>query len=161
MKGNKGLYILPGTLLLGFGLFYFFQGVLIIELFSWAAGLGLVGLAFLFYAYFGKQYDSFLPAALFIGIGVHLHLTNKHQINVDEFGLIFLFLACGFFLRYFKTKSGLFYGWVFLLFAIIQLFPDKMTTWLQRIAPGTINLGTFWPLFLILTGIYIFFFKRK
>ena len=161
MKGNKGLYIFPATLLFGFGLYYFIRDWLTIELYHEAAAIIFVGLAFFFHAYFGKQYDSFLPAALFLGLGIHLHLVYEYQIDANVFGLIFLFLACGFFLRAFKTKSGSFYGWIFFIFALLQLFPEKVLPFLQKIVPGSSNLSGIWPILLILAGVYIFFFKRK
>lgn len=161
MKKSKGQFIFPGTLLLTFGLFFFIRNSLNVDLNSWAVALFLVGLAFLFHAYFGKQYESLLPAVLFVGIGIHLHLANMYHFPNDSFGIIFLFLACGFFLRYFKTKTGLFYGWIFLIFAVFQLFPDPIFATLQKIVPGTIDLTALWPLILILTSVYIFFFKRR
>lgn len=163
MRGNKAQNLFPSILLISCGLFYFSQaqGLLPVQFSTWSAIFILLGIAFILQSYLGKQYDFLIPASLFLGIGIHFHLSEKYPIPQDAFGLILLFLSLGFFLRYFKTKEGLFYGWSFLLLALIQLFQDKILVWFQFVVPGQKTITELWPLILIVFGCYLFFFKRK
>lgn len=156
--------LFPSMILIGFGLYFFFQHTNVsfqFPLFSWPTIIIIVGVAFLIQAYIGKDFEAIIPGILFAGLGIHFHLVQYKHIQLDHIGIIILFIALGFFLRYQKTKTGLFYGWLFLILAFIQLFYDQILSWLGIIETKSLNFVSLWPIILILAGVYLFFFKRK
>ncbi|MCU9614040.1 DUF5668 domain-containing protein [Caldibacillus lycopersici] len=160
----KGQHLFPSVILIGFGLYFFLSSLDIhfsFPIFTWPTMLIIIGLAFIFHAYRGKSYESIIPGILFTGLGIHFHLTSYWNIHFDHIGVIILFVALGYLLQYQKTKAGLFYGVLFLILALLQLFYDRLFQWLGSIESTVAELHSFWPVILVLSGIYIFFFKRK
>jgi hypothetical protein len=156
--------LFPSVILIGFGLYFFFQNADIpfsYPLFSWPTIIFIVGLAFLLQAYVGKDFEMIIPSILFLGLGIHFHLVQYWNIQFDHIGVIILFIALGFYLRYQKTKSGLFYFWLFLILALIQLFYDRFLNWFGGIETRIGGFHSLWPIILVLVGGYLFFFKRK
>lgn len=159
----KGQRIFPSIILIGFGLFYFLQDTLspLLPIFHWPSILAIVGIAFLVQSYAGKDYGLILPGVLFIGLGIHFHVAEYWNIQLDHIGVIILFISLGFFLLYQKTGAGLFYGWLFLVLASLQLFSESIFQWLESIETKLTNFYSLWPILIILVGFSLLFFKRK
>src|SRR5690606_30212432 len=156
--------LFPSIVLIGFGLYFFLQQTNIqisSQFFTWPTILLIVGLAFLIQAYSGNDLEMIVPGILFLGLGVHFHLIQNVHIQLDHIGGIILFIALGYFLRYQKTRNGLFYFWLFLILALIQLFYDKYIQWIGIIEDKRLQFTSLWPIILVIAGAYLFFFKRK
>ena len=116
----KNQRIFPGIILLGFGIYFFWQEANISffsEYMTWPTLIMIVGIAFLYQGYGGKDYDAILPGVILTGSGFHFHVVNRFSIWPDASGALILFIALGSILRYQKTGNGLFQGILFLAFA--------------------------------------------
>ena len=156
--------ILPGIILIGFGIYFYFQKADIV-LFSgfdhWATLMAIIGAGFLIQGYWGKDYDAILPGVILAGLGIHFHIAEILQAWPDHLGAFILILALGFLLRYQKSGTGLSYSVIFFIVAAIHLFYDRISGWLDGFALGSFGFRTLWPLFLILAGLYFITVKRK
>lgn len=164
LRTLKSQHIFPGVILISFGMYFFFQQSNVdfpIPLYSWPTIFILIGIAFLCQSYLGKNLEMILPGIIFLGVGFHFHTIKYFTIWPDHIGPIILFISLGFFLRYFKTRNGLFYGWLFLLLAIFHLFYEKIFAQLGNFKNNLVDFSSFWPFVLIIIGGYLLFFKRK
>jgi hypothetical protein len=160
----KNLNIIPGIILIGFGLYYYLQqiSVALFEQFhTWPTLMAIVGIAFLVHGYWGQFDESILPGAIFLGFGVHLHVVGRLQIWPDHLGAFLLMLALGFLLRYQKVGTGLLYGILFLILSGLLLFYDEITSKIgTNQGTGAFILNN-WPILLILFGLYLLVRKGK
>ncbi|WAA11601.1 hypothetical protein [Fervidibacillus halotolerans] len=158
----KRLRIFPGIVLIGFGLYAILQDFLAPSpLFHWPSLLIIIGIAFLFQAYAGKEYGFIIPSILFIGLGVHFHIVTIFDIQLDHFGVILLFIALGFFLQQQKTHAGAMYAWLFIFLALFQLFSMNIFNWFGSVERKLMDFYSLWPIVVILIGLYLFIFKRN
>ncbi|CAM3748148.1 LiaI-LiaF-like domain-containing protein [Mesobacillus zeae] len=160
----KNQRIFPGVILIGFGIYFYLQQENI-EFFqdfhSWPTLMAIVGIAFLVQGYWGKDYDSILPGAIFLGLGVHFHIAGRLEIWPGHLGAFILIIALGFLLRYQKTGTGLIHGILFLALAALLLFYGKMSAMPFMLKPGIASLWQFWPAILILAGVFLLLVKKK
>ncbi|MDQ0270008.1 LiaI-LiaF-like domain-containing protein [Cytobacillus purgationiresistens] len=160
----KNQRIFPGVVLIGFGTYFFLQQANIEVLkpfFTWPTLLIIVGVAFLFQAYSGRDYDGILPGVILSGFGLHFLIVNRLDIWPDHIGSFILIISLGFLLRHLKTGTGLFQGILFLLLALMLLFYDKIISSLGALGDSVSYIWSFWPAFFILLGLYLLIFKRK
>lgn len=160
----KNQRIIPGIILIGFGIYYYMQQSeidLFLNFQTWPTLMTIVGAAFLAQGYWGKDYEAILPGVILFGFGVHLHIVDRLEVWPDHMGAFILIIALGFLLRYQKTGTGLFNGILFLILAGLLLFYDQISTWLETMENGIAAIWSFWPALLILLGAYLLFMKRK
>lgn len=160
----KNQRIFPGIILIGFGMFFFWQQAkisLFAEFISWPSLLMIVGIAFLCQGYGGKEYESIFPGVILTGFGFHFHIVNRLSIWPNSLGVFILIIALGFLLRYQKLGTNLFYGLLFLALACLLLFYDKVMSWFGMLETNIANFAQLWPFALILIGVYLLFFKKK
>lgn len=160
----KNLRIFPGIILVGFGIFFFWQQTnisLFAEFMTWPSLLIIVGVAFLCQGYSGKDYESILPGVILTGFGFHFHVVNRLSIWPDSIGTFILIIALGFLLRYQKVRNGLFQGILFLALAALLLFYDQVMSWFGLLENNVASVAKLWPIILILIGVYLLFFKRR
>ncbi|MDP4087500.1 MAG: DUF5668 domain-containing protein [Bacillota bacterium] len=161
MKNQK---IFPGIILIGFGAYFFMQqsGISVFEKFyTWPTLLIIVGLAFLGQGYMAKDYEAILPGVILLGFGVHFHVVGHLAFWPNQIGTFIMIIALGFFLRYQKTKSGLFQAFLFLILALLSLFYSKIASHLGLLENSVSIAWKFWPIILIVIGIYFLFIKKK
>ncbi|RFU65901.1 LiaI-LiaF-like domain-containing protein [Peribacillus glennii] len=160
----KAQRIFPGTILIGFGLYFFLEESRI-EIFSgfytWPTLLCIVGLAFLSQAYGGNDHEAILPGVILFGFGLHFHIVNKYRIWPDNVGIFILIISLGFILRAKKTNSGMIQGILLLVIAISSLFYDKVISWLGFLETGVTTGLKLWPALLVAAGLYFLFIKKK
>lgn len=160
----KNQRIFPGIILIGFGAYFFLQqsGITIFkEFYTWPTLLIIVGIAFLGQGYIGKDYEAILPGIILLGFGVHFHVVGHLSFWPNQIGTFILIIALGFFLRYQKTRTGLFEGILFLILALLSLFYNKIATYLGLLENGVSTAWRFLPILLIIVGVYTLFMKRK
>ncbi|NQD65099.1 hypothetical protein HP456_04120 [Bacillus haikouensis] len=156
--------IFPGFILIGFGLYFYLQQkniVLFQEFFTWPTLLMIVGTAFLGQGYGARDYEAILPGTILVGFGLHFHVVNKLEIWPDHMGTFILIISLGFLLRYQKTRNGLFQGILFLTLSIILLFYDKVGGYLGLIEGQVGSAWEFWPIVIIVIGVYLLFIRKK
>ncbi|WP_338451453.1 DUF5668 domain-containing protein [Niallia oryzisoli] len=160
----KNARIFPGIILIGFGIFFFLQQAnlpLFAEFMTWPTLLMIVGIAFLCQGYGGNDYEAILPGVILTGFGFHFHVVNRLSLWPDALGVFILIIALGFLLRYQKTRNGLFQGVLFLALAGLLLFYNQVMSWFGLLENNITTFSKFWPVALILVGVYLLFFKRK
>jgi len=161
----KNQRIFPGIILIGFGAYIFLQqaGITIFQqFFTWPTLLIIIGLAFLGQGYSANDSEAILPGVIMTGFGLHFHLAGHAAFWPDNtIGMLILIISIGFFLRYQKTKSGLFQSALFFILAILLLFYDKIAENLGLLQNGMNFIWKFWPAFLIVVGIYFLLKKKK
>jgi hypothetical protein len=161
MKNQK---IFPGIILIGFGAYFFMQqsGITVFEKFyTWPTLLMIVGLAFLGQGYIAKDYEAILPGVILLGFGVHFHVVGHLAFWPNQIGTFILIIAIGFFLRYQKTKNGLFQSILFLVLALLSLFYNRVASYLGLLEDSVSMAWKFWPIILIVLGVYFLFIKKK
>lgn len=159
----KNQRIFPAIILLGFGLFFFlqqnqysfFQGFD-----TWPTFLIIVGIAYLFQGYVAKDYEAILPGVILTGFGLHFHIIKYLEVWPNSNGTFILIIALGFLLRYQKVRAGLFQGILFLVLAILLLFYNKIVDWLGILESGAGDFWRFWPVVLVVYGLYLLIKKR-
>lgn len=161
MKTQK---LFSGIVLIGFGFIYILKEwnvSFIGNLYNWQTLLIIIGLAFLFQAYKGKEYSVILPGVLLTGLGLHFQLVHKLSIWPDHMGSFLLILALGFILQSQKTRQGMLNGILFLFLAVLLLFYQDLIPALSflRISSQTIN--SIFPFLFILAGGYFLLTKHK
>lgn len=160
----KNQRIFPGIILLGFGLYFFWQQTnitLFSEFMTWPTLLMIVGIAFLCQGYSGKDYEAIFPGVILTGFGFHFHVVDKFSIWPDASGALLLFIALGSVLRSQKTGNGLFQGILFLSLAGLIIFYNKILGWFGLLKNNVDAVAQYWPILLIIIGTYLLFFKRK
>jgi hypothetical protein len=75
--------------------------------------------------------------------------------------MVVFMVAISFLLSARKAKSGFFQGGTLLIIAILMMFSDRLKLFLPKVEDGVNYLTTFWPILLLLVGLYLLFFKRK
>jgi hypothetical protein len=162
MKNHR---IFPGVILIGFGAYFLLQQInmtIFQQFFSWPTLLIIVGIAFLGQGYTAKDYESILPGVIITGFGLHFHLVNHLAFwPHNTIGMLILIISFGFFLRFQKVNNGLFQAFLFLIIAVLLLFYDKIAGYFGLLQNGMSIIWKFWPVLLIVVGIYFLLKKKK
>lgn len=160
----KNQRIFPGVILIGFGAYFLLQqfGISSLQRFyTWPTLLIIIGIAFLGQGYLSKEAEAILPGVIMTGFGIHFHLAGKVAFwPQNTIGMLILIISIGFFLRFQKTNNGLFQAFLFLVIAVLLLFYDKIAGYLGMLQNGFATVWKYWPVLLIIIGIY-FILKRK
>lgn len=161
----KNQRIFPGVILIGFGAYFLLQQInmtIFQQFFSWPTLLIIVGIAFLGQGYTAKDYESILPGVIITGFGLHFHLVNHLAFwPHNTIGMLILIISFGFFLRFQKVNNGLFQAFLFLIIAVLLLFYDKIAGYFGLLQNGMSIVWKFWPVLLIVVGIYFLLKKKK
>ncbi|MDQ0197115.1 LiaI-LiaF-like domain-containing protein [Neobacillus ginsengisoli] len=161
----KNQRMFPGIILIGFGAYFFLQqsGITLFQNFyTWPTLIIIVGIAFLAQGYAAKDYESILPGVILLGFGLHFHIAGRLTFWPDNsIGPFILILSLGFFLRFQKTGTGLFQAFLFLVWALLLLFYDKIAGYLGIVQNGMSQVLKFWPALIIIIGIYFLLKKKK
>ncbi len=164
IEGMKNQRYFPGIILLGFGTYFIWQQSnisFLSEYMTWPTLLIIVGIAFLVQGYKGKGYEAILPGVIFTGFGLHFHVVEVFSVWPDASGALILFIALGSILRYQKTGEGLAQGIIFLAIAGLMIFYDNLLGWLGLLGNKMNSILQYWPLLLMIIGIYLLFFRKK
>jgi hypothetical protein len=161
----KNQRIFPGIILIGFGAYFFLQqsGITLFQNFyTWPTLIIITGIAFLAQGYVAKDYEAILPGVILLGFGLHFHIAGRLTFWPDNtIGPFILILSLGFFLRFQKTGTGLFQAFLFLVWALLLLFYDKIAGYLGIVQNGMSQILKFWPALIIIIGIYFLLKKKK
>lgn len=163
--GNMKSYkLFTGIVLVGFGIYFLLNELNVSpfqSFYSWPTLLIIVGLAFLFQGFLGKDHGSILPGVILTGFGLHFHLVNKLSIWPDDTGTFLLIIALGFILFNQKAGTGLMNGMLFLVLAGFLLFYEEIIASITFIHLSEEMLKFLTPLLFLLIGGYFLLAKRK
>ena len=153
--------IFPGVLLIGVGLIFLLQNYsipYINTIFTWPSILLIIGLAFLFQAYIGKDYHSIFTGVLLVGLGIHFHGLQLFSFWPNHWAMFTMIIGLAFLFRYSKTKKdGFIPGIILLLISLIAFF---YTGFIDLFGSFYSYVDSFWPIALIIAGVYLLFFKK-
>lgn len=156
--------VLPGIILIGFGLYFLLQQLevhIFPGFYTWPTFLVIIGVALLGQAYSAKEYNNILPGVILFGFGLHFHMINLFSSWPDQIGMFVLIIAIGMLLRYQKTKVGLFQALFLLAVSGLVLFYNKVVSWLGLLESSASLIWRFWPAILLFAGVYLLFIKKK
>lgn len=158
---HRGVF--PGIVLIGTGAYFLLKQLdfpFIEQAFTWPTLLLIIGLAFLAQGYSGDS-DSIFPGVILIGLGIHFHAKVLFAFWPDHWAVYPLIISVAFLLKYQKTKDGLVSGLILFIIGILGLFYADIITWMGWIGKGVKWLETFWPVALIMAGLYFLFIRKK
>ncbi|MFZ3588357.1 LiaI-LiaF-like domain-containing protein [Bacillus sp. DJP31] len=156
--------VFPGIILIGIGIYFLLDQLHFPALsmfYSWPTLLIIIGVAFLSQAYTSRDYQNIVPGFILVGLGVHFHLLELVSFWPDHWAMFTCIIGIAFLLRYQQTKSGLLPGIVLLLLSILALFYHEVIGWLGWVGTIVELAEHYWPIGLILVGVYLLFFKKK
>lgn len=153
-----------GIMLVGLSLFLLvsrFQIPFMLKLHSWPSLLLLVGTAMIVQAYKAHDFQQLLPGMLLLTLGVHFHAVSLFPFWPKHIGMILLMIALSFLLSSRKNNTGLLQGIFLLSLSLLMMFSDQLKLWTALLEQHFNYIWKFWPLLLLIIGLYLLFFKRK
>jgi hypothetical protein len=154
---------LPAYILIGIGIFFLLRQLklpIITDFYSWQTIIIIIGLALLIHSYTSKSYHNLFSGSILLGIGIHLHGIQHYDFWIDHWAVYPLIIGIAFLVRRTKVKQGLFPGVILTAVSILLIFSVSLPPWLDWVYQVIDTLEQFWPVVLILIGLYLLM-KRK
>ncbi|MEF3328150.1 MULTISPECIES: LiaF transmembrane domain-containing protein [Oceanobacillus] len=158
----KRKHSLLAYLCIGIGIFLLLRELRIpffVDLYSWQSFLIVIGIGIIIHSYTTKTYQNLFIGTLLFGIGIHLHGVKHYSFWIDDWSVYFIIIGLAFIIRYTKTKKGFFLGLFSILLGLLFLFSEQLSIYTSWLEPIVSLLERFWPILLILLG--MFMLKRK
>lgn len=153
-----------GVLLVGFGIFFLLNELhmsIAAKVYTWPVLLILIGAALLTESALSQDHSNLLASYILITLGIHFYVSEQIPFWPTNISMVVFMVAISFLLSARKAKSGFFQGGTLLIIAILMMFSDRLKLFLPKVEDGVNHLTTFWPILLLLVGLYLLFFKRK
>ncbi len=153
-----------GVLLVGFGIFFLLNELhmsIAAKVYTWPVLLILIGAALLTESALSEDHSNLLASYILITLGIHFYVSEQIPFWPTNISMVVFMVAISFLLSARKAKSGFFQGGTLLIIAILMMFSDRLKLFLPKVEDGVNYLTTFWPILLLLVGLYLLFFKRK
>lgn len=153
-----------GIMLVGLSFFLLmshFQFPLTLKLYSWPSLLLLVGAAMIVQAYKGHDFQQLLPGMILLTLGIHFHAVSLFSFWPKHIGMVLFMIALSFLLSSRKSHSGLLQGIFLFILSMLMMFSDQLKMWTALLEQNFNDIWKFWPLLLLIIGLYLLFFKRK
>lgn len=153
-----------GILLIGLGLYFLlkeFEIPIVTHFYSWPTILMIIGVALLLHSYITNEYESIMSGAILLGLGVHFHGLYYYSFWINHWGIFPLIFGIAFLLKYQKTKKGIIPGLLLVSGAIFAIFVSNKPGWFYWVTLMVNFIETFWPLLLVIFGLYLLFFRKK
>lgn len=153
-----------GVLLVGFGIFFLLNELhmsIAAKIYTWPVLLILIGAALLTESALSQDHSNLLASYILITLGIHFYVSEQIPFWPTNISMVVFMVAISFLLSARKAKSGFFQGGTLLIIAILMMFSDRLKLFLPKVEDGVNYLTTFWPILLLLVGLYLLFFKRK
>ncbi|WP_163970147.1 LiaI-LiaF-like domain-containing protein [Oceanobacillus halotolerans] len=160
MKKEKSFV---GYILIGVGAYFFIRELrlpIFTDFYSWPTLLIIIGLALILHSYTSKDYQHLFSGTIILGLGIHFHGLNHYSFWIDHWGMYLLIIGIAYIVRYTQTKKGLMYGLLFIGLSIVMIFSIQVPAQLRWINDIIQYIERFWPIILIVVGIYIIKKKR-
>lgn len=153
-----------GILMIGIGIYFLlkeFNIPILTDFYSWTTILMIIGVALLLNGYIANEKDSIFPGVLLLGLGIHFHGLSYYNFWIDHWGMYLLIISLSLLLSYQKTKRGLWIGILLLIISLFSIFSSKKPGWFHWLDLIFYFIENFWPVALIIIGIYLLYFKKK
>ena len=153
-----------GVLLVGFGIFFLLNELhmsIAAKVYTWPVLLILIGVALLTESALSQDHSNLLASYILITLGIHFYVSEQIPFWPTNISMVVFMVAISFLLSARKAQSGFFQGGTLLIIAILMMFSDRLKLFLPKVEDGVNYLTTFWPILLLLVGLYLLFFKRK
>lgn len=150
--------------LIGIGVYFLIKQLdlpLFQNFYSWPTFLIIIGIAFLIHSYSTKEYNNIFTGVLLLGLGIHFHGLENYSFWFNHWSAYALIAGVAFWVRFLKTKSGFIPGSILIGISLLMIFSVTLPEWFQWIYGVAEFLETFWPVALIVLGIYLLRFKNK
>lgn len=160
MKKQK---IFVAYILIGTGIYFLIRQLnlsFFANFYTWSTFLMIIGISFLLYSLSTKEFENIFVGILLLGLGIHFHGLENYLFWFDHWSVYLLIIGIAFLGRFFYTRKGLLQAGIFISIAILMIFSIKLPSWFQWIYGITDFLETFWPVALIVFGIYLLKFKK-
>ncbi|WP_042223315.1 LiaI-LiaF-like domain-containing protein [Oceanobacillus manasiensis] len=154
---------LPAYILIGIGIFFLLRQLklpIITDFYSWQTIIIIIGLALLIHSYTSKSYHNLFSGTILLGIGIHLHGIQHYDFWIDHWAVYLLIIGIAFLVRRTKVKQGLFPGVILTALSILLIFSVSLPPWFDWFYLVIDTLEQFWPVVLIVIGLYLLM-KRK
>lgn len=126
---------------------------------AWPTLIILIGIAFLLNSFTTKDYGNLFSGILILGLGVHFHGLNTYPNWIEHWAVYPFIIGIAYLIRFFKTKNGLIPGLLLVGFSSIMIFSITMPSWFNFVYYISDLLERFWPIAIIILGVYIL--KKK
>ncbi|TFJ93971.1 hypothetical protein E4U82_03930 [Lentibacillus salicampi] len=149
-------------ILIGIGVYFLLRELkipIITDFYSWPTLLIIIGIALLIHSYTARDYQHLLSGTIVLGLGIHFHGLNHYTFWIDHWAVYPLMVGIAFIIRGLRTKSGIFTGIIISAISIFLIFSVQLPAAFGWVYDVTSLLERFWPIILIIIGIY--WLKRK
>lgn len=126
---------------------------------GWSTIVIIIGIAFLLHSYTAKEQSHLFTGIILLGIGIHFHGLQNYDFWYNHWSIYTLIIGIAYLFMFFKTKKGLIPSVVLLSISIIMIFSITLPDWFKGIYGIIDFIETFWPVILIVLGIY--FIRKK
>ena len=154
----KQQHILSAYILIGLGVYFLIEQLelaLFAKFYSWPTFLIIIGIVFLIYSYTTKEYNNIFTGVLLLGLGIHFHGLENYDFWFDHWSIFALIIGLAYLFRFFKTKRGLIPAGVLIGIAVLMIFSVSLPSWFEWIYGVADFIETFWPVALIVVGVYL------
>ena len=159
----KKQHTLTAYLLIGIGVFFLLRQLnipIINNFYSWQTIIILIGLVLIIHSYATKNYQNLFNGTIVLGLGIHFYGLAYYPFWIDHWGMYLLIVGIAFVIRFFQTKKGLVPGLILIAISVIMIFSVRLPSWFNWIYIIIDYMEKFWPILLIIAGIYLLK-KRK
>lgn len=150
-------------LLIGIGIYFLLKQLhvpIFTNFYSWPTLLIIIGSALLLHSYSSKDYQNLFSGTILLGLGIHFHGLEHYSFWIDHWAVYPFIIGIAFIVRYLRTKRGLFVGIILVGISSLMIFSITVPTWFRWIYTLIDLLEKFWPIAIIVLGIY-FLMKKK
>ncbi|WP_156291210.1 LiaI-LiaF-like domain-containing protein [Oceanobacillus salinisoli] len=148
--------------LIGIGLFFLLRQLkipIITNFYSWQTVLIIIGLILLFHSYSYRNYQHLFSGTVVLGLGIHFHGLEQYHFWIDHWAIYVLIIGIAFFIKASKTKKGYFTGILLIGFSVFMIFSNTLSIYFYWVYDVMEFMETFWPVILVIIGIYML--KKK
>lgn len=160
MKKNNAF---SAYILIGLGIYFLIQQLdlpIFDNFYSWPTFLIIIGISFLIHSYSAKEYEHIFTGVLLLGLGIHFHGLENYDFWFDHWSAYALIVGIAFLARFFKTRKGFIPAMVLIGISLLMISSVTLPQSFSWIYGVQDFLATFWPVVLIVLGVYLLKFKK-
>ncbi|RFA34554.1 hypothetical protein CAI16_11010 [Virgibacillus dokdonensis] len=154
---------LTAYLLIGIGLFFLLKQLnipILNNFYSWQTIIIIIGLVLLIHSYITKNYQNLFSGTILLGLGIHFYGLAYYPFWIDHWAMYVLIVGVAFIVRFLQTKEGLIPGILLTAFSLVMMFSVQLPSWFNWIYTIVDVMERFWPVLLIIFGLFLLT-KRK
>lgn len=148
--------------LIGLGVYFLIKQLnltIFNSLVGWPTVIAIIGIAFLLHSYTAKEEGNIFTGVILLGIGIHFHGLQNYTFWYNHWSIYTLIIGIAYLLLFFKTRKGLIPSVILISVSSIMIFSITLPDWFKGIYGVIDFIETFWPVILIVLGIY--FIRKK